>query len=260
MAPRLCRWGEVGGAKLERERCAANLGVLEASLGCSRLNSNSAENTGGNVRIGVFSSVDEVGRAAAEFLIGVMGSASPKVLGVATGSSPQPMYAALRQAHAEGRFTLADAKAFALDEYVGIAPNHPERYRNFLANELVGEDKTGLKDENLNVPDGGAEDLDAAAAAYDAAIKASGPVALQILGIGADGHIGFNEPGVSLVCRTHWDALAEQTIADNARFFDGDVAKVPNKCITQGLGTIMEATRILLIATGENKEIGRAHV
>lgn len=205
------------------------------------------------MRVGIYSDEAAVGKAAAEHLIAVMNEARPKVLGVATGSSPQPMYAELRKAHAEGRFTLADAKAFALDEYVGIAPDHPERYRNFLVNELVGDERTGLADENLNVPDGQADDLDAAAAAYDQAIKDGGPVALQILGIGADGHIGFNEPGVSLVCRTHWDQLAEQTIRDNARFFDGDMSKVPTRCVTQGLGTIMEAKEVLLVATGENK-------
>ena len=205
------------------------------------------------MKVGIFADEAAVGKAAAQHLIDVMNAADPKVLGVATGSSPQPMYAELRKAHAEGTFTLADAKAFALDEYVGIAPDHPERYRNFLVNELVGEERTGLADESLHVPDGQAEDLDAAAAEYDRDIAAAGPVALQILGIGADGHIGFNEPGVSLVCRTHWDHLAEQTIKDNARFFDGDLSKVPTKCVTQGLGTIMEAKEVLLIATGANK-------
>lgn len=205
------------------------------------------------MKVGIFADEAAVGKAAAQHLMDVMNAADPKVLGVATGSSPQPMYAELRKAHAEGTFTLADAKAFALDEYVGIAADHPERYRNFLVNELVGEERTGLADENLNVPDGQAEDLDAAAAEYDRDIAASGPIALQILGIGADGHIGFNEPGVSLVCRTHWDHLAEQTIKDNARFFDNDMSKVPTKCVTQGLGTIMEAKEVLLIATGANK-------
>lgn len=205
------------------------------------------------MHVGIFSNEREVAEVAAEYLISVMNATDHKVLGVATGSTPLPLYERLREAHAAGTFTLEDAQAVALDEYVGIDPDHPERYRNVLRAELVGADKTGLADEKLHTPDANAADPEAAADEYDAEIKATGGVTLQILGIGADGHIGFNEPGISLVSRAHVDSLTAKTREDNARFFDNDLSKVPSKCITQGLGTIMEAQRILLIATGANK-------
>ena len=203
--------------------------------------------------IGIFTDAEAVADAAARYLIKVMNETDHKVLGVATGSTPLPLYERMRQAHAAGEFTLADAHAFALDEYVGIDPEHPERYRNVLRTELVGDENSGLLDENLHTPDANAADPYQAAVQYDASIKAAGGVTLQILGIGADGHIGFNEPGISLVSRTHVDALTAKTREDNARFFDDDINKVPSQCVTQGLGTIMEAGEVLLIATGSNK-------
>lgn len=205
------------------------------------------------MEIGIFATGSEVADVAAAHLFATLKKAKNKVVGVATGSTPLPLYERMRKAHSEGEFSLTDFKAFALDEYIGIDADHPERYRNVLRAELVGDDKTGLKDEALFTPDGNAADPEAAAAEYDAQIKEHGPIALQILGIGADGHIGFNEPGISLVSRTHTDVLTEQTRIDNMRFFDNDITKVPAGCVTQGLGTIMDATEVLLIATGANK-------
>ena len=205
------------------------------------------------MQIGVFTDEQAVAEVAAQCLIESLRQASNQVLGVATGSTPLPLYERLRAAHREGSFSLSNFKAVALDEYVGIDPEHPERYRNVLRTELVGEKKTGLSDQNLFTPVGNAADPESAAANYDALIREHGPIAVQILGIGADGHIGFNEPGVSLVSRTHVDTLTAQTRQDNMRFFDSDITKVPTKCITQGLGTIMEAQQVLLIATGSNK-------
>lgn len=205
------------------------------------------------MEIGIFPDEQALADFAGEYLINVMNATDHKVLGVATGGTPLPLYERMRQAHAKGEFTLEDAQAFALDEYVGIDPDHPERYRNVLRTQLVGPENSGLLDENLNTPDANASDPHAAAAEYDAKIKAAGGVTLQILGIGADGHIGFNEPGISLVSRTHVDALTAKTREDNARFFEGDLSKVPTQCVTQGLGTIMEAAEVLLIATGANK-------
>lgn len=203
--------------------------------------------------VGIYDNHDELFAAAADHVKTILAADPVKVVGVATGSSPLPLYALLREAHAAGEFSLEDFKAFALDEYIGIDENHPERYRNVLRTELVGDDKTGLKEENLNTPDGSAADPLAAAAEYDEAIKAAGGVSLQLLGIGSDGHIGFNEPSGSLTSRTHREALTAQTREDNARFFDNDLSKVPTSCLTQGLGTIMEARNLLLIATGANK-------
>ena len=205
------------------------------------------------MHIGIFDDADIASAAAASFITTLFDSKPNAVLGVATGSTPEGLYAHLRTAHAAGTFTLKNSHAFALDEYVGIAEDHPERYRNVLRRELVGKEATGLTDEGLHTPDNTTDDPQAAAATYDRMIGATGGIDLQILGIGVDGHIGFNEPGGSLVSRTHVEALAAQTIADNARFFDNDLSLVPTRCITQGLGTIMEAKRLLLLAFGENK-------
>ncbi|MCF2706794.1 glucosamine-6-phosphate deaminase [Arcanobacterium haemolyticum] len=205
------------------------------------------------MHLGIFSDAQSASAAAARVIFDVAAHKPQFTLGVATGSTPEALYAELRSAHAAGTFTLENSHAFALDEYVGIAEDHPERYRNVLRRELVGAEKTGLTDELLHTPDGSAADPVAAAHAYDLAIGDVGGVDVQILGIGADGHIGFNEPGGSLVSRTHVEALAGQTISDNARFFDNDPAKVPTRCITQGLGTIMEARKLVLLAFGANK-------
>ncbi|MCI1676445.1 MAG: glucosamine-6-phosphate deaminase [Ancrocorticia sp.] len=205
------------------------------------------------MHIGIFETSDAASDAAAELIIDLFSRKPHATLGVATGSTPEKLYARLRAAHAAGTFTLKNSSAFALDEYVGIAEDHPQRYRNVLRRELVGKDKTGLTEAGLNTPDAGADDPEQAALVYDRMIGGSGGIDLQILGIGVDGHIGFNEPGGSLVSRTHIEALAGQTISDNARFFNGDTSQVPRRCITQGLGTIMEAKRLVLLAFGANK-------
>lgn len=172
-------------------------------------------------------------------------------LGVATGSTPLGLYANLRTAHETGAFSLADSTAWALDEYVGIDENHPERYRNVLRDQLVGDDKTGLTDDNLHTPNPYGDDLDAAAAEYEAALSEG--VDIQILGLGSDGHIGFNEPAGSLASPTHVETLTHETREANSRFFDNDIDKVPTHCITQGLATIMRASDIVLLAFGRGK-------
>ena len=197
-----------------------------------------------NMHIGIFPTSDEAAKVAAQIII----DHPHETLGVATGSTPLGLYAELRAAWREGRFTTSSA--YALDEYVGIDADHPERYRNVLRRELLGE--TGLTEDTLHTPNGLLGDPVAAAQAYDAAIGKAG-VDLQILGLGSDGHIGFNEPGGSLVSRTHVEALASSTRRDNARFFGDDPAAVPSTCITQGLGTIMEAKVLLLVAFGAGK-------
>ncbi|AWE41852.1 MULTISPECIES: glucosamine-6-phosphate deaminase [unclassified Actinobaculum] len=205
------------------------------------------------MRIGIFPTSATACAAGAQMIIDRFAASPGAVLGVATGSTPLELYAELRTAKAQGRFTLAHSRAFALDEYVGIAPDHPEAYRNVLRAELVGEDKTGLAEKDLVTPDGQHPDPEAAAKAYDTAIREVGGIDLQILGIGSDGHIAFNEPGSSLVSRTHHEALAAQTITDNARFFGNDLSQVPTSALTQGLGTIMEAREIMLLAFGSGK-------
>jgi glucosamine-6-phosphate deaminase len=173
------------------------------------------------------------------------------VLGLATGSSPLRVYDELARRHAEHGLSFARARGFMLDEYVGLAADHPERYRNVIEREIAS--RVGWDPDAVQGPDGLASDVPSACAAYEAAIAAAGGVDLQLLGIGTDGHIGFNEPGSSLASRTRIKTLTGQTREDNARFFDDDVTQVPTHCLTQGLGTIMEARHLVLLATGRHK-------
>jgi glucosamine-6-phosphate deaminase len=173
------------------------------------------------------------------------------VLGLATGSSPLAIYDDLARRYEAGTISFAQAKAFMLDDYVGINPDHPERYRNVIQREIAG--RVDFAPDAVHGPDGAAEDLLAACAAYERAIAESGGVDLQILGIGSDGHVAFNEPGSSLTSRTRVKTLTRQTIEDNARFFGGDTDSVPRHVLTQGLGTIMEARHLMLVATGRQK-------
>jgi len=168
------------------------------------------------------------------------------VLGVATGGSPEPVYRSLARAGVR----LPHATAFALDEYVGLPPGHPESYRAVL--QRLVQLPLGLAADRLHVPDGAAADPDAEAAAYDARIDEAGGVGLQLLGIGRNGHIAFNEPGSALDTPTRVVRLTEDTRRANARFFTG-IDDVPERAITQGLGTIARARRLMLIATTEDK-------
>ncbi|MGW8568322.1 glucosamine-6-phosphate deaminase [Isoptericola sp. NPDC055881] len=173
------------------------------------------------------------------------------VLGLATGSSPLKVYDELARRHREEGLSFEQARGFMLDEYVGLPAEQPQRYRNVIETE-IGSRVEWPADQVLG-PDGLADDLPAACAAYEQAIKDAGGVDLQILGIGTDGHIAFNEPGSSLASRTRIKTLTHQTRVDNARFFDDDVEQVPTHCLTQGLGTIMEARHLVLLATGRGK-------
>jgi glucosamine-6-phosphate deaminase len=171
-------------------------------------------------------------------------------LGLATGSSPLSVYRELIRRHREEGLTFAGMQAFLLDEYVGLSPSHPQSYAHVIRAEFV--DHIDIDSDRVHGPDGAAEDVFAAAERYDAMIAEKGPVDVQLLGIGANGHIGFNEPGSSLGSRTRVKTLTEQTRQDNARFFDS-LDEVPRHVITQGLGTISSARHLALIATGSHK-------
>lgn len=170
------------------------------------------------------------------------------VLGLATGSTPLPVYEALRP-RLEG-VDVSRVRGFALDEYVGIDPAHPESYRSVITRQVV--EPLGLTPALIRTPDGSLEGIEHAGDDYEAAIRAAGGIDLQILGIGTSGHIGFNEPGSSFASLTRVKTLIEQTRADNARFFDS-IDDVPMHCITQGLGTILRARHLVLLAFGEGK-------
>lgn len=172
------------------------------------------------------------------------------MLGLATGSSPLGLYDNLKRRVQAGELDFSGASGFALDEYVGIPADHPESYVSVIRRFVV--EPLGLNPDRVHIPDGRAADVDAACAAYERAIADAGGIDIQILGIGANGHIGFNEPTSSLASRTRIKTLAPQTVADNARFFDNP-ADVPIHCLTQGLGTILESKEIVLVAQGASK-------
>ena len=199
----------------------------------------------------VIAAPEELARLAAGAIEKLLRSRPDAVLGLATGSSPLPIYDELVRLHVHEGLSFAGATAFTLDEYVGLPAAHPQRYLNVITREIA--QRVDFSPGAVHGPDGLAADIPAACAGYDDAIMKAGGVDLQILGIGTDGHVGFNEPGSSLASRTRIKTLTEQTRADNARFFDGDVTAVPHHCLTQGLATIMAARHVLLIATGRAK-------
>lgn len=194
---------------------------------------------------------DEVAVVAAGAVERLLSTTEQPVLGLATGGTPIPTYRRLIQRHREGRLSFANSRAFLLDEYVGLPPGHPEAYRAFIERELTSQVDLGA--DALFGPDGNHSDPLEAAADYERRIVASGGIDLQILGIGGDGHIGFNEPVSSLGSRTRLKTLTAATRHDNARFFGGEVDAVPRHVLTQGIGTILEARHLVLIATGAAK-------
>lgn len=191
-----------------------------------------------------------VGKVAAEMVASVVARKPSAVIGLATGSSPRGLYVDLARRVDAGEISFAEARGFALDEYVGIPLEHPESYASVIAREVVGP--LGFDPSKVLVPNGRAPDLEMAAAAYDAAIRAAGGIDVQILGIGSNGHIGFNEPTSSFASRTRVKTLAATTREANARFFESG-EQVPTHCMTQGLGTILEAKRLVLVAHGYGK-------
>lgn len=188
------------------------------------------------------------GVLVAEEIVRLVSARPDAVLGLATGSTPLPVYEALRPRLAG--VDVSQVRGFALDEYVGIDPRHPESYRSVITKEVV--EPLGLDPERIQTPNGALETIAHAGEDYERAIAAAGGVDLQILGIGTSGHIGFNEPGSSFASRTRVKTLIQQTREDNARFFDS-IDEVPMHCITQGLGTILSARHLFLLAFGEGK-------
>lgn len=198
----------------------------------------------------IVDSQDEAGAIVAREIADLLKDKPDAVLGVATGSTPLAVYRALEQLIKDEGIDVSQVRAFALDEYVEIDPNHPESYRSVIHREVT--ERLGLNPEYVLVPGQNATSLATAGQEYDAAIEAAGGVDVQILGIGRTGHIGFNEPGSSLASGTRIKTLAAATRRDNARFFDSE-DEVPIHCITQGIGTILKARHLFLLAFGESK-------
>lgn len=172
------------------------------------------------------------------------------VLGLATGRTMEAVYGLLVDLHRKG-LSFARVRTFNLDEYIGLPKEHPCSYRRYMEEHLFS--KVDMVPSHTHLPNGMAADLRAECLAYEAHMREVGGVDLQLLGIGSDGHIGFNEPLSALQSRTREKALAPSTLRQNAPMFGGDVAKVPRRAITMGVGTILESRRCLLLVTGSNK-------
>jgi len=192
---------------------------------------------------------ESIGKRAAEMIAGEIGLKPELVLGLATGSTPLSTYRRLIQMHKEG-LDFSRVISFNLDEYYGLAPDNPQSYNHFMNENLFKH--VNIDPKNINIPDGTVSDVEAYCAEYDKKIDRVGGVDLQLLGIGVNGHIGFNEPAKKLIAGTHLTDLAEETIKANSRFFDS-MDEVPKKAITMGIGSIMKARKIMLLASGKGK-------
>ena len=202
-----------------------------------------------NIRI--FDAPGQVAAALARRVADALGETADVVLGLPTGRTPVAMYGELRRLHEEGQADFSRAVTFNLDEFAGVAPSHPGSFRQYMEKHLF--QAVNLAPERIHFLDGSAPDLDAECNRYEEQIAAAGGLDLQILGIGANGHIGFNEPGDELVSRTHRVTLAETTRRDNAALFGGDISRVPREALSMGMGTILKAETLILVAMGERK-------
>lgn len=202
------------------------------------------------MRVVVEENVEAASRWAAHEIANLVRRKPDAVLGLATGGTPIRCYAELIRLHREEGLDFSQVRTFNLDEYVGLPADHPQSYRRFMNENLFSQINIPL--ENTRVPSGTEADYDRFCEAYEAEIREAGGIDFQLLGIGRDGHIAFNEPGSSLSSRTRLKALTQETIDDNARFFD-HADDVPSLAVTMGVGTILEASRCLLLAVGSGK-------
>ncbi len=202
------------------------------------------------MQVHLYDSAAQVGQAAATVIAAQLIAKPGSVLGLATGSTPIPTYRELIRLHREGVLDFSSATSFNLDEYCRLQENHPCSYHRFMREQLF--DHVNFGPGSTHVPDGNAPDLAAECARYDQAIARAGGIDLQLLGIGRNGHIGFNEPSDQFVYGCHVVQLTRSTIEANRRFFDSE-ADVPREAVSLGVGSIMNARRVLLLATGYDK-------
>lgn len=198
----------------------------------------------------VFDSYEELSAYSAELVAGVIREKEDAVLGLATGSSPLGLYEELIKLYDDGNLDFSRIRSINLDEYVGLDGTHDQSYRYFM--DINFFNHINIDKKNTFVPNGIAEDLEKGAKEYDELIESLGGVDVQVLGIGPNGHIGFNEPAEQLNLNTHIAELTEETIKANARFFASE-KDVPTRAVTMGVGPIMKARKVILIASGENK-------
>jgi len=203
-----------------------------------------------DMNIIVVKDYNEMSYQAAQLIAEQITKKRKSVLGLATGSTPEGMYKELINLNQEDKVDFSEVITFNLDEYYGLPPEHPQSYYFFMWNKFFKH--VNIKKENMHLLNGISENIDKECAQYEALIKKSGGIDLQVLGIGNNGHIGFNEPDISLNTKTHLVNLTAKTIRANSRFFN-TAQEVPKKAITMGIGTIMRARNIILLANGKRK-------
>jgi glucosamine-6-phosphate deaminase len=202
------------------------------------------------MRVIILEHPQQVSERAADILCATVARKPNAVLGLATGSTPLDTYRLLVERHRQGTVSFRNVTTFNLDEYVGLPPEHPQSYHHFMRAHLFSQADFCL--ERCHVPSGTADDLRLEGERYERAIEAAGGIDLQLLGLGSDGHIAFNEPGSSLASRTRVKALSARTRLDNARFF-GSEQEVPRLAMTMGVGSILATRNVLLLAIGSHK-------
>ena len=198
----------------------------------------------------VYQKYEEISQAAAQVVADTINRKPNTVLGLATGSTPLGLYKELARMHKEEGLDFSHVRTFNLDEYVGLSPDHPQSYHYFMHENLFKH--INIEPQNVHVPSGTTKNYQAFCEWYEERIEECGGIDIQVLGIGSDGHIAFNEPGSSLGSRTRIKTLSKETIEDNARFFDKK-EDVPIYAITMGVGTVLEARKVILLANGANK-------
>ncbi|KAK4048413.1 Glucosamine-6-phosphate isomerase (Glucosamine-6-phosphate deaminase) (GNPDA) (GlcN6P deaminase) [Microbotryomycetes sp. JL201] len=214
------------------------------------------------MRLSIRENPDQVGQYVGDYLAKRINEFVPTsdkpyfVIGLPTGSSPLPTYRRLVNLFEQGRVSFKNVITFNMDEYVGIPSHHPESYHTFMFENLFS--KIDILPENTNILNGEADDLLEECARYERKIQAVGGIDIFLGGMGADGHLAFNEPGSSLVSRTRIKTLAYDTILANARFFNNDLNAVPRMALTVGIATVMDAREVILVVTGQNKAMALA--
>ena len=202
------------------------------------------------MRVYIGKDYDEISRIAANVLSAQVTMKPDCVLGLATGSTPIGTYKVLAERCAKGDLDFSQVKSINLDEYVGLSGEHDQSYRYFMNTNLF--DHINIDKANTNVPNGLAEDVDAECERYNSVINTLGPIDIQVLGMGHNGHIGFNEPADHFPLETHKVDLAQSTIDANARFF-ASADEVPRQALTMGIKTIMQAKKVLVVVSGKDK-------
>jgi len=203
------------------------------------------------VRIRVFASAGVLARTLALDVVGRVAEKPDAVLGLPTGLTPIPLYREIVRLHCGGKVDFSRATTFNLDEFLGLAPDDPRSYRAFMERHLF--DHVNISPRRIQFLEGTARDVDRECERYERAVERAGGIDLQILGLGLNGHIGFNEPARALMARTHRTRLKSATRRANARFFENRLSAVPKEGLSMGMATILHSKRIVLVATGATK-------